>query len=695
MGNYQNNVENTIHSDKYTLKQLVEQRYIFNIPIYQRLYVWKSNQIETLLEDLCHSFIQKESGYYLGGIMITKHKKYSGNFYKYDIIDGQQRFTTLWLISRYLGNVLNDFKYYHEENDSQSRISFSVRDFADQFFKNSNKTFGDDEEKELKALRDGIKTIESFFKSVVCPISLERYDEFAAFIFSKIYFIVTQMPEDVDENKVFEAMNNRGVQLQQHEILKSQIFKNINDDFVRSKYAILWDACSQMDKYLEKSVKDVADLKWNQLFNSNQEDTVVSIPRDIFSILNNESEDHTEINLIDILNSTNLDSEEVRHLSNQSLDDENYESTSVRSVINFPMLLLHTLRIYQNMRNKITEDEQIAEVNAKELNTIFNKNYALNPEVDRLFMIDSEEDALYFIDLLWKVREVFDRYIIKWVKVDEGARQEDYHQILTLYQTKTALQRRYTKANDELALLQSILYHSQQLTTHYWLTPFLTFLLQDNSPETTLLYLKKLDNEMFCNQRRDLRTMSYKLQFWKMQDLKGNSEYIEAELKKTQGVTFPHYFFYKLEFILWSERNGLCSKYEIQALNFDMWDNFYMTAKNSIEHIFPQNPKEENKDLIYLPESEKLNLEKEEKENFSPINDFGNLVLLTSGINSSYSNKSFGEKKQQFMNNRRKLDSLKSSIIFNNDSWNWSYAQAHRDKMITIFNDYIDNLNYN
>ena len=120
-----------------------------------------------------------------------------------------------------------------------------------------------------------------------------------------------------------------------------------------------------------------------------------------------------------------------------------------------------------------------------------------------------------------------------------------------------------------------------------------------------------------------------------------------------------------------------------------------MTAKNSIEHIFPQNPKEENKDLIYLPESEKLNLEKEEKENFSPINDFGNLVLLTSGINSSYSNKSFGEKKQQFMNNRRKLDSLKSSIIFNNDSWNWSYAQAHRDKMITIFNDYIDNLNYN
>ena len=695
MGNYQNNEEKTISSDKYTLNELVQKHYIFNIPIYQRLYVWKSNQIETLLEDLCHSYVQKENGYYLGGIMITRHKNYSGNFFKYDIIDGQQRFTTLWLISRYLGNVLDDFKYYHEDNDSHSRISFSVRDFADEFFKNSNKTFGEDEEKELKALRDGIKTIESFFNSVACPISPQQYDEFATFIFSKIYFIVTQMPEDVDENKVFEAMNNRGVQLQQHEILKSQILKNIKNDYVRSKYAILWDSCSQMEKYLEKSIKDVADLKWIQLFNSNQEDTIVSLPRDILSILKNESEDDTEIKLIDILNSTELDSEEARQLSHQSSDDENYESTSVRSVINFPMLLLHTLRIYQNRRNKITEDEQIAEVNAKELIAIFNKNYALNPEVDHFFMIDSEEDALCFIELLWKVREVFDRYIIKWVKVDEGARQEDYHQILTLYQTKTALQRRFTKANDELALLQSILYHSQQLTTHYWLTPFLSFLLEDHNPQSILLYLKKLDNEMFCNPRRDLRTMSYKLQFTNMEDLKGNSEFIESELKKTQGVTFPHYFFYKLEFILWSERNRLFSEYNIQALNFDMWDNFYMTAKNSIEHIFPQNPKEENKDLIYISALDKINLEKAEDENFSPINDFGNLVLLTSGINSSYSNKSFGEKKHQFMNNRRKMDSLKSSIIFYNDSWNWTHVQEHRNKMIIIFKDYIDKLKTN
>lgn len=683
-------MQKEISSIKSTLSTLVEDNYIFNIPIYQRLYVWKSEQIKTLLDDLCHSFNRKDKDYYLGGIMITQNRHFENEIFKmFDVIDGQQRFTTLWLVSRILLGDLDRFKNYTIDNELKSRLSFSVRDFANHFFSDSDSTFSDEEERELALLRSGIKTIEAYFNNSNSPVGKEKYVEFSRFIFQNVFFIVTKMPDDIDENKIFEAMNNRGVQLQQHEILKSQILKHITCVSSRRKYSLIWDACSQMDIFLEKSIKDVASLKWQQLFKLENEDSIVKLPDNILNCLDSLSTSETEINLAHIVKNDNITDVEKLILQSQLAEDEAYESSNVRSIIGFPLLLLHTLRIYQKRRKGITSELQIAEVNAKELNTIFNRNYSLS-EYERLYMIDSEEDALFFMNLLWKVREAFDCFVIKWVSVDDGGKVDDYHQILTLYQTKTAFQRRNTKALNELALLQSMLYHSQQLITHYWLTPFLNFIIDESDLSKVLRYLKRLDNEMFCKPRRDLRTSSYHLMSLEGDKMKGEASYVESELRKALGVSFPHYYFYKLEFILWSKRNELSAKYNLKLTNSEMWDEFYLTSRNSIEHIFPQNPKAENSNLLFIIADEKRDALLESDEHYSPINDFGNLVLLTTGMNSSYSNKSFGEKRQQFINNKRRIDSLKSSIIFSQEIWNWESVQNHRDSMITIFKDYLN-----
>lgn len=678
-----------ISSEDSTLSKIVSSRFIFNIPIYQRLYVWGTDQINTLLDDLVNSFKKEEIQYYLGGIMITESKSNSYDFLtKYDLIDGQQRFTTLWLISQCLGNDLSNFSFYKDKDKSIARISFSVRDFANTYFSDldDSKSYTKQEEKELKPLKIAVSTINNYFRNESCKIKDRDKEDFASFIYNKVFFVITEMPEETDENKVFEAMNNRGVQLQQHEILKSTLLKYIDSNVpLRNRYAQIWDACSMMDNYIEKNIKDVAGLQWKQLFSETEEyEKNVDLPNNILEILKVNGSDKEEFKLSILINEE-ISKEEREELKSESNKDELYESAKVRSIISFPMLLLHTLRIYQKRYKAVSDKIESVEVNGKELISIFKKNEKY---------LQNEQDVTDFFNLLWNVREKFDRYVIKWVLEEENDRKSEQQIIQRLYQSKTAFHRKKPVGSDQFALLQSMLYHSQQLITHYWLTPFLNYLLEDQRIENNLLYLERLDNAMFCNPREDLRTMSYSMMFVGFQDLRGSRTFIERELRQPFGVKFPHYLFYKTEYVLWKNRNHL----NHHRIDQNKWDNYRMTAKNSVEHIFPQSQKNENKHIIYVELQDEKNVNDvynstskfEEFRQYPFKDDFGNLVLLSPGMNSEYSNKPYAEKRAQFIS-KPAVDSLKSDLIFKHENWNWEKAVSHRNEILELF---LVDLNY-
>ena len=66
----------------------------FNIPDYQRHYSWKPDQIDQLFNDI----MNEEKEYYIGNLLITKNDNAQDTDVKvYDVIDGQQRLTTLSL----------------------------------------------------------------------------------------------------------------------------------------------------------------------------------------------------------------------------------------------------------------------------------------------------------------------------------------------------------------------------------------------------------------------------------------------------------------------------------------------------------------------------------------------------------------------------------------------------------------------
>src|SRR5699024_6080066 len=73
------------------------------VPIYQRPYVWQEEQIRQLCEDLCNACQDGREMYFIGGVLLVKdERKEAGAPVPYELVDGQQRMTTLWLIASVL-----------------------------------------------------------------------------------------------------------------------------------------------------------------------------------------------------------------------------------------------------------------------------------------------------------------------------------------------------------------------------------------------------------------------------------------------------------------------------------------------------------------------------------------------------------------------------------------------------------------
>lgn len=632
-----------IDSTLITLKEVEEKQFFFNIPIYQRLYVWEEEQIKTLLEDIETAFSDEKELFYLGGVLVVENETIeTGKLY--DLIDGQQRFTTLWMLSIVLGGALKPFIERFEKDKNRHRVTFAIREDIYLFFKeyiNGNK---------LKSSTSHIVNALSLINKYKEQFEREKTGkslEIANFIHEKVKLIFTEVHKQTDLNKLFEIINNRGVQLQHHEILKAQLLNRILSED-RLKYSHLWDACSYMESFVEKNIRDIAKVRIQDLFENESAKSGKEKLSDAIKLMNaitaTQDEGFKPLSLSNILTSS-----ETFEIKGSSETDE-YEADDIRSIITFPMLLQHTLRIFLAERKEI----DIPKILDKELLNIFATNF---------FNSNREPyEIKKFIELLWRVRYHFDKHVIKWVRQEDS----ESHLICKLekYESRNNfyLRRRQPTYNEGEALLQSMLYHSQQITTHYWLTPYLNYLVKHNG-QNGYDYLKRLDNYLLCSSEQEsltVRTRKF------IEDENYISSLDTSILKESLGTAFPHYWFYKLEYILWE-------KYS--STKDDRWKNFKMTAKNSVEHISPQTQKDTDTNTV--------------SENM--LNNFGNLSLVSRSINSEYSNLPFNEKRQRFVNNNRvKLDSLKMDLIYSNDDWSDAKAMEHQSEMNKIINDYLE-----
>lgn len=644
----------TIQSHAITLRQIAEQGMFFRIPVFQRLYVWSDEQVRTLLEDLWAAYEERRPIVYLGGILVMpRHQK--GSTVEYDLIDGQQRFTTLWLLALTLGQNLRPFLAGEHEGGLRPRLGFPIRPDIDKAFR-AICTSGQAPSVKHDKIDNALGIIEEF---------RNRHENaelaaFSEYVLNSLTVVMTQFPATMDLNKVFEVVNNRGAQLQHHEILKARLLQHIDNSAERERHAALWEACAYMDDYVERNLHRITRLDVHHLFSNadaKRDDEQLAWSSRVLQALRDEfsaTRAAPPLALSEILAGKAAAPPQIggEHL-------EIFQGTrKVRSIISFSMLLQHALRIWLHEQG----EADIPRISDKDLLSLFDTHF-LKPSC-------AGSKVRKFIALVWEVRYCFDKHVIKWVEVDG----DEHHLIHNMHkrQSPAASGKVYTtlfreeSSDHEFALLQSMLYHSQQITTHYWLTPLLAYIRANRTGRASYLQqLKHLDNHLLCtSDSRPLIERSHVL----LNDDVATLPLLDPDmvLGAALGLKFAHYWFYKLEFVLWSTNAA--------QLNNQQRAQFRMTAKSSIEHISPQTAQDVDLDTV----SDQV------------LDTFGNLALVSRGINSEYGNKPFNEKRQHFHNrNRERVDSLKMKLIYAHKQWGDAQAAQHQQNMIDVLAGYL------
>ncbi|MEI0747142.1 DUF262 domain-containing HNH endonuclease family protein [Brachyspira pulli] len=680
-------MSNQVAADTFSLNKIIKKEMYFSIPNYQRNYVWKEEQIRKLLEDIENAIINNNNEYYIGSLIVF----YRDDDNRYDLVDGQQRFTTICLLLIQIKKIIdnNEFVLKFLDKNKKERLIFRARKFANLFYEENQNSDFDIANKEISHFLNRINSDKS-----IIPL-----DSFIKYIAEKLTFVINKMPNknQMYVNKLFETFNNRGRQLKQHEILKSYLLSKVNN---RDIYSIIWDSCSIMDNYIEKNLKDILKIDnetLRKLVNANDrgkyEEKDVGISENIEEglkslIKETENQDNLKSksghDFYAILERNSdfgdLDNQFENDLHNDS--ESNYEAPPIRSIISFPMLLLHTLRIFL-IENKI---EKTVDVKEKELINIF--KYIFDDD-------NISKKTYYFFKLLWKIRVLFDKYVIKFVSDDEDGEVLSICNIIYRKNSRS-IERRIDKDNKALSMLQSILYYTQESITQYWLTPFLYQCIKMNDANELYEYLKRMDNILNFYEIEKSKTLSEKtIEISAIDDIysyyHNNTvnivniiEKLEAELQNLNYYGCNRYWFYKLEFILWyNYYNNINSNIfnqnddNINKKIKEILNKFRITSKNSIEHVYPRD------DSQLIDEDKWSDKTKEEC-----LNSFGNLVLISGSLNSELNNKSYKFSILRDKLKKGEVQSLKSLLILKNNKWDENACKEHLKEVIDLYVNY-------
>ena len=613
--------------DKETLFD-TEAHYV--IPRYQRAYAWEDKEIVQLIDDINDS----TGDYYIGSLVVAKVK---GKEETYEVVDGQQRLTTLYLLLHYL------VSRRRLEREVGKTLSFDCRPNSNYTLTHiqglllDRNSLADNEDRLEQSIMNGLKVIDQKFTTGDAI-------DVAAFIerLKSVILYRIEVPEHTDLNRYFEIMNTRGEQLEQHDILKAQLMGYLSNRCEQEFFARVWDACSDMTGYVQmhfakEEREKIFGSGWNNEPSDDWNDYKVCLAME-------QGEDH-KVSIKSIIEP----SFEVE-VSDGKLEGD---KTKIRfeSIIGFPHFLLHVLRVFLSVEGVSMDKEKVlgSLLDDKRLLEDFDRTIEYGQIGATSIKEDKGEFARRFIVFLLRSRFLFDQFIIK--REYAGDDQDGRWSLKELctsgawsakkpYYANTRLryenewEKTYAPRNNECLMIQSALrvsYTSPKVM--HWITRLLEWLFDNKT------VLPKLSDE---------------------------AERIAAEAVQTflkageykLGVQTPHVVFNYLDYLLWKKDK---EKYE----------EFVFEFRNSVEHWYPQHP---SKGTI---------------EVWDGVDTFGNLCIISRSVNSKFSNLPPGSKMQSFERMVQR-GSLKLRIMGNiikgcsHRDWAEHVCQEHEEEMLEL-----------
>ena len=104
-----------IRSEKKAFLKLFSSDFWFSVPEYQRSYVWQTDNITELVEDLYYAFQNKPNQEYFLGSLVLKLTE-EAEYPEYEVLDGQQRLTTFLMMMAVLRDLIWSAPMFSSKN---------------------------------------------------------------------------------------------------------------------------------------------------------------------------------------------------------------------------------------------------------------------------------------------------------------------------------------------------------------------------------------------------------------------------------------------------------------------------------------------------------------------------------------------------------------------------------------------------
>lgn len=608
---------------------------VYIIPLYQRSYAWEREQIEKLIEDIADSIKYDNDNYYLGTLITNK--KETG---EYEVIDGQQRLITLYLLKLYLSEK-------EGLKPKEKSLRFEAREkyhYMLSRIRNNNDL--DDNNNELSS---GYKDIKRYFEE---KIDYKCFKE----KLKKVSLVRVQVPKNIDLNHYFEIMNTRGEQLEPHHIAKAKILECLKTDKDKAIAARIWDCCADMDSYIQMNFKKEIREK---LFSNNWTDLDENVNwaslTAAFANDDNGKQLSEEKNSLKKILSSNIN-ESFKNNKEKTEENERF-----KSIISFPDFLLQVNAVLNDTEDNNDSDEYVSLDDKRLIETLTN-NW------------ENKENAQNFILTMLRCRTLFDKYIIKREYSsnyqDRGKwslkRLEKYSNSVSYKSTYSNSEEDSEDGDDTTKILRTlqsalrITYTSPK--SMRWITIVLKELYKNKYEDKDMDIQKPTEQlEMKCENKNKSVDLQYHLEEYCRHKVR------KSDYQNAKGFAIKRIVFSYLDYLLY--RDGYKDSNSQEIRKFD--ENWEFQFRNSIEHFHPQNP----------------NNDKDKWAN-DDLHSFGNLALITVSGNLKFSNL-LPEAKISYEDTIKQ--SLKLCIMKemtkNENKWTSKLAEKHRDKMIEILND--------
>lgn len=265
----------TLSAEQKNIYNIFSGRVKYIIPEYQRPYSWDREECLELIDDIKQSYKNEENGYFLGNIVVANSLDENNQL---EVIDGQQRLTTLTLLMRVLlcfDNNNMKLKNSIWQLDDRTNDIIEPRLYTKVFSNKDQQYFSEvidinfrieDLEEPTKGSNQYLKNVYLFYSEIKKIKSNIEVQNLVDYILYKASLLPIQTEGANKESarekalRIFETINDRGKSLNDSDIFKAKLYNKALNTKKDEDFILRWDSLNNECIEIKHNIDDIFKL---------------------------------------------------------------------------------------------------------------------------------------------------------------------------------------------------------------------------------------------------------------------------------------------------------------------------------------------------------------------------------------------------------------------------------------------------